>query len=199
MGKENNKITEIRWHARGGQGAVTASKTMVEMILPKGLYFQSFPEYGPERMGAPVQIFNRISPEPISVYCGITEPDIVVVVDSTLMEVIDVTAGLKPGGIIVVNTHKDATALKEEYPMEGYRLYTVDATHIALEVIGRPFANIPMLGALLKVMGLLTKDESLKYLEISFGKKYPAKIVGKNLEALGQAYEEVKSDEKVGC
>lgn len=194
----NYDITEIRWHARGGQGAVTASKTLVEMLLPKGMYFQSFPEYGPERMGAPVQVFNRISPSQISVYCGITDPDIVVVVDSTLMGVVDVTSGLKDGGTLIVNTHLEPSRIRSTHKLEDYNLYTVDATHIALEAIGRPFANVPMLGALLKVTGLLNKEESLEYLKLSFVKKYPPKIVDKNLEALSRAYEEVRHYEKVG-
>jgi len=189
----NDNLTEIRWHARGGQGAVTAAKTLVEMVLPKGLYFQAFPEYGPERMGAPIQIFNRISPEPISTYCGVTEPDIVLVVDDTLMEVVDVTAGLKDGGTIVVNTAMDPEEFKKQYPLNGYKLYTLDATHLAMEIIGRPFANVPMLGALLYVTGLMEKDEAGKILQESFGKRFPEKIVEKNVATLTRAYEEVKS------
>ena len=189
----NNGLTEIRWHARGGQGAVTAAKTLVEMVLPKGWHFQAFPEYGPERMGAPIQIFNRISPEPISTYCGITEPDIVVVVDDSLMEVVDVTAGLKPGGTIIVNTHLSPEELKKRYHFHDYELYTLDATHIAMEVIGRPFANVPMLGALLYVTGTLSQQEAADFLRQSFGKRFPEKIVEKNVTALTRAYEEVRS------
>ena len=195
---EANNITEIRWHARGGQGAVTASKTLVEMVLPKDMYFQSFPEYGPERMGAPVQIFNRISPSPISVYCGITEPDIVMVVDSTLMDVVDVTSGLKSGGTIVINTHLAPEEINRLYNLDDYRLFTLDATHIALDTIKRPFSNIPMLGALLRVTELLEKEEASEILKQSFGKKFPPHIVEKNTEALSRAFEEVKEHEKVG-
>ncbi len=187
-----NGLTEIRWHARGGQGAVTAAKTMVEMVLPKGWYFQAFPEYGPERMGAPIQIFNRISPEPISTYCGITEPDIVVVVDDSLLEIVDVTAGLKPGGTLLVNTHLSPEDLKKKYQLEDYQLYTLDATHISMEVIGRPFANVPMLGALLNITGTLDLEEAADFLRKSFGKRFPEKIVEKNVSALTKAYEEVK-------
>ncbi len=197
-----NNITEIRWHARGGQGAVTASKTLVEMVLPKDMYFQSFPEYGPERMGAPVQIFNRLSNSPISTYCSITAPDIVVVVDATLMDVVDFTSGLKTGGILIINTHLEPTDIKKSYKLHDYRIYTVDATHIALETIKRPFSNIPMLGALLKVTGLLEKKEAADFLQTSFSKKFPAKIVEKNVEAISRAFdevkEEVKQNEKVG-
>ena len=189
----NYDITEMRWHARGGQGAVTASKTLVEMLLQKGMYFQSFPEYGPERMGAPVQVFNRISPDQISIYCSITEPDIVIVVDATLMSVVDVTAGLKDGGTIIINTHHDPASVNSEFKLDSYRLFTLDATHIALDTMGKPFSNIPMLGGLLKATGLLEKEEALNYLKDSFTKKFPAKVVDKNLEALKRAYEEVKS------
>ena len=189
----NNGLTEIRWHARGGQGAVTAAKTLVEMVLPKGWYFQAFPEYGPERMGAPIQIFNRISPQPISTYCGITEPDIVVVVDDSLMDVVDVTAGLKSGGTLLANTHMSPSDFKEQYQMQDYRLYTLDATHLAMDVIGRPFANVPMLGALLNITGTLEKEEAADFLRKSFGKRFPEKIVEKNVTALTRAYEEVKS------
>ncbi|MFY9113689.1 MAG: 2-oxoacid:acceptor oxidoreductase family protein [Dethiobacteria bacterium] len=194
----NNKVTEIRWHARGGQGAVTASKTLVEMILPKNMYFQSFPEYGPERMGAPIQVFNRISSSPISVYCGITDPDVILVLDTTLMDVLDVTSGLKKNGIIIVNTSLNPNELSEAYGLQDYRLYTVDATHIALDVIGRPFANIPMLGAFLKVSGLLEKEEAIENLRSSFSKKYSSRVVDMNIEALKRAYEEVRLHEKVG-
>ncbi len=195
---DDNNITEIRWHARGGQGAVTASKTLVEMVLPKGMYFQSFPEYGPERMGAPVQIFNRISPSPISIYCAITEPDIVVVVDDTLMDVVNVTSGLKSGGTIVINTHMEPAEVNKLYKLQDYHLYTLDATHIALETIKRPFSNIPMLGALISITNLLGKEEASEFLKSSFGKKFPEKIVERNIEALTRAFEEVKYDEKVG-
>jgi len=188
-----NNLTEIRWHARGGQGAVTAAKTLVEMILPKGLYFQAFPEYGPERMGAPIQIFNRISPEPIFTYCGVTEPDIVVVVDDSLMEVVDVTRGLKKGGTLVVNTHLEPEELKKLYSLGDYELYTLDATHLAMEIIGRPFANVPMLGALLFVTELMKKDEAGDILRESFSKRFPEKVVEKNVTTLTRAYEEVKS------
>jgi len=193
LSNNNNGLTEIRWHARGGQGAVTAAKTLVEMVLPKGWYFQAFPEYGPERMGAPIQIFNRISPEPIYTYCGITEPDIVVIVDDSLMDTVDVTAGLKPEGTLVVNTHLSPEEFKKKHNLQDFKLYAVDATHIAMDVIGRPFANVPMLGALLYVTGTLDQDEAVDFLRKSFGKKFPEKIVEKNVTALTRAYEEVKS------
>ncbi|NLZ28715.1 MAG: pyruvate synthase [Firmicutes bacterium] len=194
----NNKVTEIRWHARGGQGAVTASKTLVEMILPKNMYFQSFPEFGPERMGAPIQVFNRISSSPITVYCGITTPDIVLILDVTLMDVVDVTSGLKKNGIIIMNTNLNPDVLSRIYGLQDYRPYTVDATHIALDVIGKPFANIPMLGAFLKITGLLEKEEAIENLRSSFSKRYPSRIVDLNVKALERAYKEVKLHEKVG-
>lgn len=192
---ESNKLIEIRWHARGGQGAVTAAKTLAEMVLPKDLHFQAFPEYGPERMGAPIKIFNRISPEPINTYSGVDKPDMVVVVDATLLDFVDVTSGLKKGGIIIVNTGLDPGVISDSYPLEGFKLYTLDATHIALDTLGRPFANIPMLGAVLKITGLLSREDSLSYLEKSFARKFPPEIVKKNLDALNRAFEEVRQDE----
>ncbi|NLI70139.1 MAG: pyruvate synthase [Firmicutes bacterium] len=194
----NNEVTEIRWHARGGQGAVTASKTLVEMILPKNMYFQSFPEFGPERMGAPIQVFNRISSSPITVYCGITTPDIVLVLDVTLLDVVDVTSGLKKNGIIIVNTNLNPDMLSRIYGLQDYRPYTVDATRIALDTMGKPFANIPMLGAFLKITGLLEKEEAIENLRSSFSKRYPSRIVDMNVKALEHAYKEVKLHEKVG-
>ncbi len=188
-----DKITEIRWHARGGQGAVTAAKTLAEMSLTKDMFFQAFPEYGPERMGAPIQCFNRISEKPISTYCGVTEPEIVVVVDPTLLEVVDITVGLAKKGTIIVNSEKDPAELRSSVGIEGRSLYTVDATTISLETLGRFMPNVPILGALLKVTGLLTLEEALSYLEKSFAKKFPAKVVEGNLKALRRAFEEVKS------
>ncbi len=189
MGKN---VTEIRWHARGGQGAVTAAKVLAEMALSKGLYFQAFPEYGPERMGAPIQCFNRLSEEPIYMYCGVTSPQVVVVVDPSLCDVVDFKAGLTDNGDIIVNTGECPATVKEKYDLEGYRVATVDATRISMEKLGRAMPNIPMLGALLKVSGLLTEEEALEFIRESFGHKFSEKVVRGNLEALKTAFEEVQ-------
>jgi len=188
------KVTEIRWHARGGQGAVTAAKTLAEMSLTKDMFFQAFPEYGPERMGAPIQCFNRLSEKPISTYCGVTEPEIVVVVDPTLLEVVNITVGLAKDGVIIVNSEKEPAKIREAFNIQGREIYTVDATTISIESLGRFMPNIPILGALLKVTGLLSLKEASEYLKKSFGKKFSEKVVEGNLKALKRAFEEVKSE-----
>lgn len=188
------KVTEIRWHARGGQGAVTAAKTLAEMSLTKDMFFQAFPEYGPERMGAPIQCFNRLSEKPISTYCGVTEPEIVVVVDPTLLEVVDVTVGLARDGMIIVNSEKTPEAIRKAFNITGRKVYTVDATTISHESLGRFMPNVPILGALLKLTGMLTLEEAADYLQKSFTKKFSAKVVAGNLQALQRAFEEVKSE-----
>jgi len=189
-----DEIVEIRWHARGGQGAVTAAKTLAEMSLVKDLFFQAFPEYGPERMGAPIQCFNRLSRERISTYCGVTNPQIVVVVDPSLLDVVDVTAGLTEDGTLLVNSHKEPSEIKKQLNLNGHKVYTVDATSISFDTLGRFMPNIPMLGALLKITGLIEKEEAVNYLKESFGKKFPQKIVDSNIAALEKAFEEVKGE-----
>lgn len=189
-----DEIIEIRWHARGGQGAVTAAKTLAEMSLVKDMFFQAFPEYGPERMGAPIQCFNRLSKEQISTYCGITNPQIVVVVDPTLLEVVDVTEGLPEDGTILINSHESPSETRTRLNLEGRKLYTVDATHISFDTLGRFMPNIPMLGALIKITGLISKEEAIDYLKKSFGKKFPEKVVARNITALEKAFEEVKGE-----
>ena len=188
------KVVEIRWHARGGQGAVTAAKTLAEMSLTKNMFFQAFPEYGPERMGAPIQCFNRLSEKQISTYCGITNPDIVIVVDHTLLDIVDICAGLDDDGIIIINTTLQPDQIRDKLNINGRKLYTVDATHISLQELHRFMPNVPMLGALLKVTGLLTKEEAIEFLQDSFGKKFPAKVVESNIVALKRAFEEVKGE-----
>ncbi len=187
-------LTEIRWHARGGQGAVTAAKTLAEMSLVRDMFFQAFPEYGPERMGAPIRCFNRLSTNKISTYCGITNPQIVVVVDPTVMETVDVTEGVKDDGILIINTHHDPATIREKTGVQGKKIYTVDATHISIDALGRFMPNIPMLGALLSVTGLLSKEDAIDFLKSSFGKKFPKKVVDSNIVALDRAYEEVKGE-----
>jgi pyruvate ferredoxin oxidoreductase gamma subunit len=187
-------VLEIRWHARGGQGAVTAAKTLAEMSLTKDMHFQAFPEYGPERMGAPIQCFNRLSKSRISTYCGVTNPKMVVVVDPTLLDVIDITVGLDEDGIIIVNTGDEPAEIREKLNITNRKIFTVDATHISLNTLGRFMPNIPMLGALLKVTELLQKDEAVDFLRKSFDKKFSHKVVEKNIEALEQAFKELKAE-----
>jgi len=187
-------VVEIRWHARGGQGAVTAAKTLAEMSLTKNMFFQAFPEYGPERMGAPIQCFNRLSKNKINTYCGITNPHIVIVVDHTLLDIVDITAGLDDNGIVIINTTLQPNQVRTKLNLNGRKIYTVDATHISLEELRRFMPNIPMLGALLKVTNFLTKEEAIAFLQDSFSKKFPPKVVESNIAALKRAFEEVKTE-----
>ncbi|RJQ51003.1 MAG: pyruvate synthase [Actinobacteria bacterium] len=186
------EITEIRWHGRGGQGAVTAAKLVAEAALRQDKYFQASPEYGPERMGAPIQAFTRISPEPIDIFCGVTNPDIVAVLDPTLIGTVDVTDGLPESGTLIVNTSADPEAIREQTGFKTGKVATVDATQIAVDTIGKPIPNTPMLGALLKATGIMDIDGVLEHVRASFGKKFAAEIIEGNVNAVRRAYEEVK-------
>ena len=189
------KLTEIRWHGRGGQGAKTAALLFGEAVLGQGKYMQAFPEYGPERMGAPVQSFNRISDEPITLHCHVTSPQIVVVLDPTLIGTVDITHGLPADGTIIVNTGEQASKFREMLKLDGQKLYTVDASKIAQETIGRNIPNTPMMGALAKATGLLDfknmLDDTRKKLEKKFRSK--PEVVEGNVKAIQRAYNEVKS------
>ena len=188
-------MTEIRWHGRGGQGAKTAATLTAMVAVEEGKYSQGFPEYGPERMGAPVKGYTRISDRAITVHCGIDEPDVVVVLDVTLLETVSVCEGLKPGGVVIVNTPLSPVEIRKELgAADNAKVFTVDATKIALDEIGRPIPNTPMMGALVKTTGALTMDVLVKDLKKKFGKKFPEKVVEGNLRAVTRAYEEVKGE-----
>lgn len=188
------KITEIRWHGRGGQGVVTAAKLVAETALKQDKYFQASPEYGPERMGAPIQAFTRISPNPINIHCNVTNPDIVVVLDSTLVSVANVTEGLSDNGTLIINSELAPSEIRERHKIKGHRLFTVDANKIALETINKAIPNTPMLGALLKVTNLMDIDKVVGHIRNSFGKKFAPEIVEGNVTAIKRAYQEVKSE-----
>ncbi len=189
-------LTEIRWHGRGGQGAKTAALLFGEAVLGQGRHMQAFPEYGPERMGAPVQSFNRISDRPITLHCHVTEPSVVVVLDPTLIGAVDVTSGLPPDGVIIINSDRHASEFRQLLGLNGQKVYTVDASKIACETIGRDIPNTPMLGALVRVTGLLNYEDMIadtqKKLEAKFRSK--PEVVEGNIEAIRRAYEEVRSD-----
>jgi len=189
-----NRITEIRWHGRGGQGAKTASLLLAGAALKEGKYVQAFPEYGPERMGAPMQSFTRISEIPIKLHSHITNPEAVVVLDSTLLDTVDITEGLPEGGIIVVNTSKTPLEVKEKLNFNKGKIFTVDATSISLNAFGRNLPNTPMLGALIKVTNLLKIETVIFSIKEKMGKKFASKIVEGNVQALKKAYEEVKEE-----
>jgi pyruvate ferredoxin oxidoreductase gamma subunit len=184
---------EIRWHGRGGQGAKTAALLLGEALLATGKHMQAFPEYGAERMGAPIQAFNRISDRPITLHCHVTEPDVVVVIDPTLLDAVDVTEGLGAGGKLLVNTTLNPAQVRAKLGLQGRQVYTVDASAISLATIKRNIPNTPMLGALAKVSGVMDLEslieDSHKRLEKKFRTK-PEVITG-NLEAMRRGYEEV--------
>lgn len=188
-----SKLVEVRWHGRGGQGTVTAGKVLAEAALDAGLYFQAFPEYGPERMGAPIQAFTRISDHPVDLHCQIEEPDVVVVLDPTLLGTVKVTEGLKPNGILLVNTGASPAEIRERLNLRTGRVFTVDASRIAIETLGRAITNTPMLGALVKATGLLEVEAIVEQTRQRFVQKHmKADIVEANVAAIRRAAEEVK-------
>lgn len=188
-----NNLIEIRWHGRGGQGAKTASLLLADAAFNTGKYIQGFPEYGPERMGAPITAYNRISNSPITIHSNIYEPDYVVVVDDTLLESVDVTAGLKEDGAIIINTTKNYDYLKNV--LNGYngKVYTIDAREISMEALGKYFPNTPMLAAVVKVTGIMTDEEFLNDMQGSFKHKFAKKpeVIDGNMKALQLALNQV--------
>jgi len=187
------QLTEIRWHARAGQGAVTAAKLVAETALELDRYIQAMPEYGPERMGAPIQAFTRISEDPIEIHCNIEHPNVVVVLDETLLPIVDVTNGLADGGIVIVNTCSPPEAVRAALKVEGGTVATVDASGISLDTLKRDIPNTPMIGALAKLTGLFTLEQISQHLAKTFGKKFSQEVIDANIAAVTRAYEEVKA------
>lgn len=189
-----DNMIEIRWHGRGGQGAKTASLLLADAAFNTGKYIQGFPEYGPERMGAPITAYNRISSSPIRIHSNIYEPDYVVVVDDSLLESVPVTAGLKETGAIIINTTKDADTLRPL--LNGYKgkIYTIDARKVSIETLGKYFPNTPMLAAIVKVSNIMSEEEFLNDMEGSFKHKFAKKpeVIEGNMKALTLALNEVK-------
>jgi pyruvate ferredoxin oxidoreductase gamma subunit len=188
-------LIEIRWHGRGGQGVVTAGKLLAELAMAGGQYFQAFPDYGPERMGAPIRAFTRLSPRPISIHSQIEEPDAVLVLDPTLLGAVAVTEGLKEDGLLLINTPMSPAEVREATGFHTGRCFTVDASHIAIEEIGREITNTPMLGAFARATGLFDVEEMADQLRAWFGKKLSEKLVEANVRALRRAAREVQGDE----
>ena len=184
-------LIEIRWHGRGGQGAKTAALLLGDAALASGKYIQAFPEYGPERMGAPIRAFTRISNDPIRIHSQVYEPDIVVVLDGTLVGKVDITGGLKKGGIVLVNTHGSPEEIKSALKTEE-KCYTIDATKISIEELGRPMANTAILGALVKVAPIVAYSKLEDAVTAKFTGKLSEKLIVKNLTAMKRAYEEVR-------
>ena len=189
-----NKLVEIRWHGRGGQGAKTASLLLADAAFNTGKYIQGFPEYGPERMGAPITAYNRISDEKITIHSNIYEPDYVVVVDDSLLESVDVTKGLKEEGAIVINTTKTPDEVRPL--LKGYKgkVCTIDAKTISIETLGKYFPNTPMLAAIVKVSGIMEEQAFLDDMVESFKHEFAKKpeVIDGNMAALKRSLNEVK-------
>lgn len=187
-------LIEIRWHGRGGQGAKTASLLLADAAFNTGKYVQGFPEYGPERMGAPITAYNRLSVNPIRVHSNIYEPDYVVVVDDTLLKAVDVTRGLKKEGAIVINTTKSIEELKPL--LKGYegRVFTIDARKISEDALGKYFPNTPMLAAIVKVAEVMDDKSFIDDMQTSFKHKFAKKpeVIDGNMKALKISLQEVK-------
>lgn len=188
-----SNVTEIRWHGRGGQGAKTAALLLADVAFQTGKYVQGFPEYGPERMGAPITAYNRISDKDIRVHSNIYEPQYVVVVDETLLHSIDVTSGLKKEGAIIVNTAKTKEEIRPL--LNGYEgeLYILDARKVSMEAMGRYFPNSPLLAAIVKVAGIMDPDVFMKEMRSSYSHKFAKKpeVIEGNMKALELALKEV--------
>ena len=159
-----------------------------------GKYFQAFPEYGPERSGAPIVAFTRVSDEPIDIHCGIEHPLIVVVLDPSLFGSVDITGGMPSDGVVLVNSDLAPADLREGHGLSGLRLFTISATRIAMETIGRPIPNTPMVGALTRITELFALEDVVTFYEKEFAKKFPPKVVEGNIRALRRSYEEVRSE-----
>lgn len=191
----DSKTIEIRWHGRGGQGAKTAALLFGEAAMSTGKYFQAFPEYGPERMGAPVQAFNRLSEAQIMLHCAIKEPDVVIVLDPTLMESQPITEGLKSDGVLIVNTTLDPQEIHHKFGLlPTQKVFTVDASGISRTILGRDLPNTPMLGALTKVLGIMTLEDLISYTEKRLHKKFSDKVVDNNIQSIKKAYESVHTE-----
>lgn len=187
-------LVEIRWHGRGGQGAKTAALLLADVAFKTGRYVQGFPEYGPERMGAPITAYNRISTKEIRVHSNIYDPDFVVVVDEGLLETVDVTEGIKENGAIVVNTAKSPSEISEKLKEYNGRVYTIDARKVSKTCLGKYFPNTPMLAAIVKVSGVMEKDTFFAEMQNSFSHKFASKpeVIEGNMNALKMAFDEVK-------
>jgi pyruvate ferredoxin oxidoreductase gamma subunit len=185
---------EIRWHGRGGQGAKTAALLLADVAFKTGQYVQGFPEYGPERMGAPITAYNRISSDVIRVHSNIYHPDYVVVVDETLLDSVDVTAGLKEAGALIINTPKSREEIREHLGDYTGRVYTVDARKISVETLGKNFPNTPMLAATVAVSGVMPKEKFIHEMRTSYQHKFAKKpeVIDGNMQALERAYEVVE-------
>jgi pyruvate ferredoxin oxidoreductase gamma subunit len=186
-------LVEIRWHGRGGQGTVTAAKVFADACLSGGRFTQAFPEYGPERAGAPLKAYNRIGSKELRLHCPVMKPNIVAVVDATLLDAIDVTDGAPEDAAFIINTSKGPAEIRAKIKAGAkQKIFTIDATGISVDTIGRVMPNTPMVGALTKVSALLSLESVLEDMKKSFGKKFSQKIIDGNMQAVTRGYGEVK-------
>ena len=184
------KIIEVRWHGRGGQGAWTASELLARAAIYEGKYIQSFPEFGPERMGAPVAAFTRISTEPIQIHCAVYNPDVVAVLDPTLLKTVPVTRGLNEEGTIIINSKENPADTRKMLNTDKGKIWTVPATEIAMRILGRPITNTAMLGAVARI----TEAVKLESIEKVVEERFRRDIAEKNVAVVKEAYKEVKSE-----
>jgi pyruvate ferredoxin oxidoreductase gamma subunit len=185
-----NEMIEIRWHGRGGQGAVTAAKTLAAASMREGKYFQAFPEYGPERRGAPLQAFTRLSDQPIRTFAQVKSPSIVVILDGSLIGRLPVADGLGEGGVVIANFDGTPEELRARLKWQNGRVFMVNAKRIATENLGSAITNMPMIGALVKATGVVSLETALEEVKESFAHKFRAEIVEANLKAMQEAYDE---------
>jgi 2-oxoacid:acceptor oxidoreductase gamma subunit (pyruvate/2-ketoisovalerate family) len=186
------KMLEFRWHGRGGQGAWTASELLARTAISEGKFIQSFPEFGPERMGAPMCAFTRISPEPIRIHCAVYDPNVVIVLDNTLMKTVPVTAGInQPDDIIIINSTEKPSVIKKELNISVGKVWTVPATEIALKILGSPITNTALLGAVAKAVDIVT----LEGLEKTIRQRFNEELAEKNFAVIQQAYDQALSED----
>jgi 2-oxoacid:acceptor oxidoreductase gamma subunit (pyruvate/2-ketoisovalerate family) len=182
------EIIEFRWHGRGGQGAWTASELLARTALKEGKYIQSFPEFGPERMGAPVAAFTRISTKPIRIHCAVYEPDVVVVLDPTLLKTVPVASGLIETGTIIINSTKSPDKVREQLKTNIGTLWVIPATEIALNILGLPITNTALLGTVAKATNIV----SLETIEQTVNDRFRTDLAEKNFAVIKKAYKEAK-------
>jgi len=188
---------EVRWHGRAQQGVVTAAKVLGEAALRSGKFVQAFPEFGPERMGAPVRAFNRISAEPIRLHCAVTDPRYVLIADPTLIATVNVTEGTPDNAVFIVNTPKSPKEMRKELGLEGrngVKVFTLDAVNISLETIGRVMPNTPLLGSLAKATEFIALGALIDNFREGYAKKFSEKVLEGNVAAMNRGYSELKAE-----
>jgi pyruvate ferredoxin oxidoreductase gamma subunit len=190
--REVAEMIEVRWHGRGGQGAKTAAQLLAEAAIEEGSYGQAFPEYGPERTGAPMRAYTRISDGPIILHSPVKNPSLVMVLDQTLLDTVDITEGAPEDATIIVNTPQSPEEIRARVSAKGHKIITLNASQIAQDTIGRPIPNTVMLGAFLRATGMLELNTVVEGIEHKFAKKFSKEITDANVKAIKRAYEEVK-------